>query len=644
MMMSIQSYVRRGRHTARVLALDPRVRSFARAAAWFGAGLILSAASLANSPQPITLGFLCAASGWNAVLVCFGGAAGYWLFWGAAGMQGIVWLALGLPCALLLGKKRIRTETKLLMSAIAALIVSGAGVLFQNLFADDTTIPVYLLRVALAAFTARVFEKMLEQHDPVVDWLVWGIAVLALAQIVPAPYLGFGFLAAGALGAVGSFPAAALAGLALDVAQVTQTPMAAVMCLTYFVRLIPKMGRWAVCIASGAVYMAVSALCGVWDLTPVPALMLGGVLGQLFPKQSAVQPRRGETGVAQVRLEVAAGAMAQAQQVLLEVQAPPIDEEALIQRAVQQACADCPCRKTCRDMESLAHLSTQFLHMPLPEEDSAKHICRKSGRVLNELRRSRMQYRTLRADRERQQEYRDALTQQYQFLADYLRELADALPARGKQVQPRFRVEASVRANHGDADNGDRCLRFAGTGCRYYVVLCDGMGRGIGAAAEGEGAGRLLQRLLCAGFPAVHALRSLNSLCALRDRAGAATVDLAELELDTGRVVLYKWGAAPSYLVSSVGVEKIGTTGSPPGLSVADGRETMERLSLRRGETLVMLSDGVGGEKILHDAVGIADAPLGEVAAQFLANGDGDGTDDATVVAVRLSDLTTATV
>jgi stage II sporulation protein E len=162
------------------------------------------------------------------------------------------------------------------------------------------------------------------------------------------------------------------------------------------------------------------------------------------------------------------------------------------------------------------------------------------------------------------------------------------------------------------------------------------MGTGIGAVEEGLRAGRLLKRLLCAGYPAEYALRSLNSLCALRSRAGAVTVDLAELQLDSGKVSLYKWGAAPSWVLRRTGPEKIGTATPPPGLSVSEGRETVERLSLRRGEVLVLLSDGVGGEDALHGCVLSAAVPLGELAAEILESGAPDTGDDATVAVVRL--------
>ena len=168
------------------------------------------------------------------------------------------------------------------------------------------------------------------------------------------------------------------------------------------------------------------------------------------------------------------------------------------------------------------------------------------------------------------------------------------------------------------------------------MILCDGMGTGMGAVQEGNAAGSILKRLLCAGYPASHALRSLNSLCALRQRAGAVTVDLAELQLDTGKVSLYKWGAPPSYLVTKLSVERLGNPGPPPGISVTEYRETVEQFSLRRGELLVLVSDGIEPEQAQCCCkafeVGL---PPGELAKALMAC-QTETTDDATIVLVRL--------
>jgi stage II sporulation protein E len=162
------------------------------------------------------------------------------------------------------------------------------------------------------------------------------------------------------------------------------------------------------------------------------------------------------------------------------------------------------------------------------------------------------------------------------------------------------------------------------------------MGTGMGAAREGASAAKLLEAMLTAGFPPSYALRSLNSLCCLRGQAGAVTMDLAQIRLDSGEVTLYKWGAAPSWILRRSGVEKVGTAGPPPGISLEEARESVQRLSLRRGEALILTSDGVQAEEVLH-RLGIDPAePPGEVASCLLEHGAREGTDDATVAVIRL--------
>ena len=111
-------------------------------------------------------------------------------------------------------------------------------------------------------------------------------------------------------------------------------------------------------------------------------------------------------------------------------------------------------------------------------------------------------------------------------------------------------------------------------------------------------------------------------------------MDLAEIRLDTGQVTLYKWGAAPSWLLKKSGAEKIGTATPPPGICVTDARELVVRLSLRRGEMLILVSDGVeAGECLCHESFG----PMtpGEL-AQWLLEECRLEEDDATVAVLRL--------
>ena len=626
MMASMETYLRRGRRTCQRLLLDPRIRTGGTILLCGGSGFLLSAASLGNYPQPLAMGLILAMSGWHAAVMSLGAMLGYWVYWEMAGLQGLVWSASGGLLALLLAR-HIPQEQPLILPAIAAFLTALTGLLFQLVLRDAVPVPVYFLRIALAAGAGLLFPVALGRRDAVTDWLVGGVAVLALAQASPAPYLGLGYLAAGLLAVGSAFPAAVLGGLGLDLAQITKIPMTAVLCLAGFLRMIPFERKWMRYLAPGAACMAVMAVCGVRDFTPLPGLILGGALGIVLPPFQQTDRRRGETGLAQVRLELGAEVMGITQQLLLETAPPAIDASAVLQKVRQRACGSCSARSSCHQQSSLG---VALLQNPLEAQ------CRKSGRLIPELRRGQEQLKLLKADSARQSEYRSALVQQYQFMGDYLRGLADSLPRRGQRPRAWFRAETAARSRSRETANGDRCLAFSGSECRYFVILCDGMGTGLGAAQEGQSAGALLRQMLTAGFPASHALRTVNSILALRGSAGAVTVDLAEIFLDTGHAVLYKWGAAPSWLIRRSGADKIGTATPPPGISVTEARETVEKLSLRRGEALVLLSDGVDGEGIPRRSDLTPDMPPGELAAKILEYGRGKQLDDATAVVIRL--------
>ena len=638
MMTLLGSYVRRWRRSLRHLAVAGQWRSPLEMGGHFLLGFCLSAASLGNHVQPFAMALLCAGlAGWLPLAYAAGGVLGYWLFWADHGWQGILWIATALPvCVLLAPRKQLHP---LLLPAVAALIVAASGVLFQAWQGENPTIAMYLLRICLAFGSTWLVMILRVHRDTAADWVALAIGVLALAQIAPLRFLDLGILAGAVLVVAAPFPAVALAGLALDLAQITPVPMTAVLCVASLLRLLPWLPKSWQHVTPALVYVPVMALCDQMDLLPLPALILGGLVSILIPQNGRLSHRRGETGFAQVRLEIASEVLGQSEQLLAAMSTSQVDEAALVAKAADRACSGCPCRKGCKQMETARTLPENLLHRPLLHTDDLPMDCKKRGRLLLELRRSQDQYRVLRADRDRQQEYRNALVQQYHFLSEYLQELADALPSRGNGAQPRFQPEVAVCSRGREVANGDRCLWFAGTACRYYLLLCDGMGTGTAAAQEAKQAGDMLRSMLTAGYPAPYALRSFNSLIALRGKAGAVTMDLAEIRLDTGKVTVYKWGAAPSWLLLPTGAERVGNFSPPPGLSVTENQETMDKLSLRRGETLVLLSDGVAAGAVASQGAALAQESPGTLAAKILELGCQEGADDATVAVVRLTPI-----
>ena len=122
----------------------------------------------------------------------------------------------------------------------------------------------------------------------------------------------------------------------------------------------------------------------------------------------------------------------------------------------------------------------------------------------------------------------------------------------------------------------------------------------------------------------------------MRDKAGAVTADLAELMLDSGKVNLYKWGACPSYVSGKLGAERLGAVSPPPGISVTQEQEQVEHTDLRRGQWLVMVSDGVESRGALRCCMERGERSAGELASGILAGGQPGKQDDATVVIVKL--------
>ena len=628
----ISTYIHQSRHALRRWALDPAVHRFARGAAHGLAGFCLSAASLEQGMLPLVLGLVWACRGWRAVLVAAGGMAGYGVFWGGGSIQGILWTALALAGVLLLGDRRISREAPLLIPATGMLMVSAVGLGFQIFAADNTSIPLYLIRVALGGAAPWVFTRWLEHREPVWEWVSRGLFALGLAQIAPVPWLNLGFVAAGFAAVQGAFPAAAMTGLAVDLAGITPVPVTGVAVLAWCIRLLPRVPRWVIGLMPGWAGMFLMYVWGKWDFTLLPGLFLGGIAACFFTDRAIPLPRRGETGPVQVRLELAAQTLEQVRRLMEELPERPVDEGSLVLRAVGEACAGCSAREHCRSGTRLQRLPGDILRKPLLTTEELPFRCRKAGRVLAELHRAQEQLRLIRADRLRQREYRQAAQQQYGFLSDFLRELSDTLSQRGEIPAVNYDPVVSVWSNRRRGENGDCCTQFAGVHNRYYIILCDGMGTGVGAQREGKTAMTHLQKLLSCGFPVEHALQSLNSLCVLGTCAASVTVDLAEAELDTGKVTLYKWGAAPSWLVSASGADKLGAASPPPGVSVGERPGAAVSVLLKRKQVLLLASDGVEEEAVREACAGpTSPADLAQRVLKSTARQD-----DATLVTVQL--------
>lgn len=625
MMVSVETYLLRGKRRWDQLSERPGFRLSGKILLYGGGGFLISGASLWHRMQPFAAGLVAGVGGLWSGFAALGAISGYRLFWGQDGTQGALWILSALALGYIV-RRRVHPEQKTAwITAGSAVLTAIIGLACQLWLGDDAPTEIFLLRISLAAGSAWLFSRLRESQNRMLLWISWALGILALAGIRGVPWLNLGCVAAGAIGATAPLTAAALAGIGLEAAGLPF--MTAGMCIGIFFRLLPIRDRWRRLAAPSLGCLIAMVLGRYWDTGSWVGISLGGILGAAIPWHWSATDRRSGTGAIQVQLEQSSQLFLQMQRTLMDTSAPPVDQQSILEQLRENACGECSCRSSCEEKD---RLDANVLQDPL------SFGCRKTGRLLRELRRSQEQLRFLKGQRKKTGEYRGALIQQYGFLAGYLQLLADRLPTHGHQSDIHFRIQVGARSSPRELANGDMCLAFPGVGPRFYVLLCDGMGTGLGAAEEGRQAAEMMKQMLIAGLPPQYAMGSMNTHLALRGQAGAVTMDLAEIRLDTGRAAVYKWGAAPSLLLRRNKTEKIGTVTPPPGISVTETRESVARLSLRRGEVLVLASDGMD----LADTSGLAELAgsktPGELAGYILRKYGCTGEDDATAAVIRL--------
>lgn len=271
---------------------------------------------------------------------------------------------------------------------------------------------------------------------------------------------------------------------------------------------------------------------------------------------------------------------------------------------------------------------------PMPFVQRCKHMEGFITAVNQELDASRYK----RQLRNRLQEGRHILANQYLFLSRFLGRMADDM---GKSAQypaqylPEFYVSSACR--HGGGISGDRGASFQDRWSNFYVLLCDGMGSGKPACEESGKAVRTLTGLLQSGVMPDTAMEILNGFYVLQESSVFSTVDLLQVNLCNGNAVLYKWGAAPSYLKVGESVKKIGTASPPPGLCAQSEYTAQQfKLSLSNGETLVLVSDGAFGEESEKRVAGFRGSTARDLAQYLIAGISNDCDDDITAAVVRL--------
>lgn len=207
---------------------------------------------------------------------------------------------------------------------------------------------------------------------------------------------------------------------------------------------------------------------------------------------------------------------------------------------------------------------------------------------------------------------------------------------------PRYAVEwgAAQRTCTGESLCGDT-VQTAHPGGGFLAVLSDGMGCGGRAAVDSAMAAGITTRLWQADFSPTSILQTVNAALLVKSREESlATLDVAVVDTHSGRLDLYKAGAAGTLLRSGKRLSRLENTGLPVGI-LPRVRFAHSRDTLSDGDVLLMMSDGAlcGGMAAIEELLASHEgdmAALAQAVVDAATKTEGDHPDDITAVAIRL--------
>lgn len=494
----------------------------------------------------------------------------------------------------------------------------------------------YLLRVAVAGGGTLCFRVALQEKHRLCRMILLACICAGLCAVTPVG-MPLGAIGACMLACAGTFAdmslsAAALCGLALDLSWAPGGATAVFMLAALLCRgksRVLRMMIWLSCVFAGVLFLGTDPLL-------LAAAIIGAPLSLLLPAEKIFGDALPAVADADTRLSAASDLLRCIGQCLKSGHKDRPDPEmaAVFDQAADRVCRVCGgwdrCWNECvtqtvEELESAAPAMMtrgRALRSDLPSTFTER-CCHIDG-FLTAVNRELDDLGCRRQCRSRIRESRQILAYQYEVLAGALRETAPKW-----ERTMRYRPEVGYRSEEAPKQqvSGDRGVTFR-VGKFFYLILCDGMGTGAAADGEAGAAISVLRELLQAQVQPFDAMHMLNSIYLLRDDGGFATVDLVQADLTTGEAELLKWGAASSYLKRKNSVEKLGTATPPPGVGIGEEYQPeVMKLSLARGEMLVLLSDGAetqAAERFLRQYGGASPRELafGLISAQTKTDDD----------------------
>ena len=161
---------------------------------------------------------------------------------------------------------------------------------------------------------------------------------------------------------------------------------------------------------------------------------------------------------------------------------------------------------------------------------------------------------------------------------------------------PKYEIKSVITSQIKDGQNisGDSYLSYELEDKKYAIILSDGASSGSEAHKYSSLVISTLEKLFKSGFDLDKSFEILNSIIKLRnDTQIFATVDVVIFDLDSLDLNIIKFGAAPSYIVDSLGnLTTITSLNMPVGLNEKSDFFPISK-KIDCGSIIVQLTDGV---------------------------------------------------
>ena len=316
------------------------------------------------------------------------------------------------------------------------------------------------------------------------------------------------------------------------------------------------------------------------------------------------------------RLELSAAAFRDLYNSFSRSAAPKNDENPAVvfDRAAESACRRCKSCALCWGQEYVTTFNALNDATPamlrrgksLPEDypDYFRERCRDLPGFLAAVNQELTALLLRRQYRRRLEAERQRTRGQYAQLSEFLNYAAQqsgdgrAAAAFSDGERP-YRIGGAVRCKEGESVCGDTVLHFETDAGKLCLLISDGMGSGPEAQRESRNAAGLLEQFLRADVEPEAALKTINAALTLRSEENGSftTLDLLVMDIRTREAVLYKYGAAPTYIKRHGAVRRLTGTALPAGLQELQNLPAPIRFTVERDSFVLLVSDGLAGEE-----------------------------------------------